>query len=101
MPLPLPMPCLIKISSKKKSAMIEFSDVYKVYPGGRGEALKQITLHIPRGAMVFVTGHSGAGKTTLLRLMPLIEPPSRGQIVVDGDHLDRLKSVRSPISGAR
>jgi cell division transport system ATP-binding protein len=90
------MPYLIKTSSKKKSAMIDFSDVYKVYPGGRGEALKQITLHISRGEMVFVTGHSGAGKTTLLRLIALIEPHSRGQIVVDGHHLDRLKSRQIP-----
>jgi cell division transport system ATP-binding protein len=76
--------------------MIRFTDVDKVYPGGRGEALRQINLHIERGEMVFVTGHSGAGKSTLLRLIALIERHTRGQIMVDGHHLTRLKPRQIP-----
>ena len=62
--------------------MIRFDNVSKRYPGGQ-EALKNLTLQIDRGELVFVTGHSGAGKSTLLRLIGLIETPTRGQLLVD------------------
>ncbi len=75
--------------------MILFTDVGKRYPGGH-EALKQVSLEVPRGQMAFLTGHSGAGKSTLLRLIALIEKPSRGQIVVNGQSLSRLGRWRVP-----
>jgi cell division transport system ATP-binding protein len=75
--------------------MIQFSEVYKSYPGGH-EALKRITLEIPKGEFTFITGHSGAGKSTLLRLIALIERQTRGQIVVNGQSLDRIPRRHVP-----
>ena len=69
--------------------MIRFTDVYMIYPGGN-EALRKLNLYIEQGAMAFVAGRSGAGKSTLLRLIGLIERHTRGQIVVNGQNLDRL-----------
>lgn len=69
--------------------MIRFDNVSKRYPNGY-QALHGISLHIRQGEMVFVTGHSGAGKSTLLRLIPLLERPSNGQILVSGVNLSRL-----------
>jgi cell division transport system ATP-binding protein len=69
--------------------MIRFDNVSKRYPNGY-QALHGINLHIRQGEMVFVTGHSGAGKSTLLRLIPLLERPSNGQILVSGVNLSRL-----------
>ena len=48
--------------------MIKFSQVSKRYPGGY-EALKEVSLEIASGEMIFLTGHSGAGKTTLIKLI--------------------------------
>ena len=75
--------------------MIEFDNVSKHYPGGH-EALRSVTLSVEQGEMVFLTGHSGAGKSTLLKLIPLLERPTRGQIVVAGINLSRLRKGRIP-----
>ena len=76
--------------------MIRFSNVSMRYPGGH-EALRRINLYIEQGAMVYVTGRSGAGKTTLLRLIALVERHSRGQIIVNGQNLDRVTGRRIPL----
>lgn len=73
--------------------MIQFTDVYKSYEGGR-EALRRINLFIEQGAMVFITGRSGAGKTTMLRLIGLLERHSRGQIIVNSQNLERVTGDR-------
>ena len=46
--------------------------------------------------MVFVTGHSGAGKSTLLRLIALIDRPTNGQVIVDGQNTQRVKRRKIP-----
>lgn len=66
--------------------MIQFSEVSKRYPGGN-EALAGVSFTLDKGDMAFLTGPSGAGKSTLLKLVALIERPSRGQIVVNGQNL--------------
>ena len=70
--------------------MIKFNNVHMQYPGGI-DALKNINIHIEQGAMAFVTGRSGAGKSTLLRLISLIERHTRGQIIVNGQNLERIR----------
>ncbi|OGT20731.1 MAG: cell division ATP-binding protein FtsE, partial [Gammaproteobacteria bacterium RBG_16_57_12] len=75
--------------------MIHFSNVSKHYPGGQ-DALLNIDLHIDRGEMVFLTGPSGAGKSTLLKLITLIERCTRGQIIINDQHLDRVSRRRIP-----
>lgn len=75
--------------------MIEFHDVTKRYPNGH-EALRGVSLRIESGAMAFLTGHSGAGKSTLLRLTTLLERATRGQVLVGGHNLNRLRRRRIP-----
>lgn len=70
--------------------MISFSQVSKRYPGGY-EALRNISLNIDAGEMVFITGHSGAGKSTLLKLMAAIERPTSGSVVVNGQNVGTLR----------
>ena len=75
--------------------MIQLEEVTKRFPGGQ-EALSGLSLSIDKGEMVFVTGHSGAGKSTLLRLIALIERPTSGQVIVDGQNTQRVKRRRIP-----
>ncbi len=76
--------------------MIRFDNVSKTYPGSSG-GLREVSLHIEPGEMVFLTGHSGAGKSTLLKLVGLLERSSRGQVWVNKHNLTRLKSRQIPL----
>ena len=75
--------------------IVEFHDVSKRYPGGQ-VALEGVELSLARGEMAFLTGHSGAGKSTLLKLIGLIERPTRGQVVINGRNLARIRNRGIP-----
>jgi cell division transport system ATP-binding protein len=75
--------------------MIRLEDVTKRFPGGQ-EAISGLSFAVEKGEMVFVTGHSGAGKSTLLRLIALIERPTSGQVIVDGQNTRRVRRRRIP-----
>jgi cell division transport system ATP-binding protein len=75
--------------------MIALTNVTKRYPGGH-EAVKNATLSIERGEMVFLMGHSGAGKSTLLKLMAAIERPTSGKVVVNGQNVGSLRARAIP-----
>jgi cell division transport system ATP-binding protein len=63
--------------------VIKLLDVTKVYPR-TGSALESVSLHVPKGTFVFLTGHSGSGKTTSLRLIHMAEKPTSGEVRVSG-----------------
>ncbi|MGH8399060.1 MAG: cell division ATP-binding protein FtsE, partial [Gammaproteobacteria bacterium] len=75
--------------------MIQFNEVSKRYDGGN-EALAGVSFTVERGEMVFLTGPSGAGKSTLLKLLALIERPSRGQIIINGQNLGGIRRRQVP-----
>lgn len=75
--------------------MIRFDNVSKRYDNGF-EALSRISFAVEPGEMLFLTGHSGAGKSTLMKLIMQMERPSNGQIMVDGQDLNRMSSSQIP-----
>jgi cell division transport system ATP-binding protein len=75
--------------------MVRFDRVSKRYPSGN-EALSGVSFELARGEMAFLTGHSGAGKSTLLKLMMRMEVPTRGEVVIDGSNLSRLREGLVP-----
>jgi cell division transport system ATP-binding protein len=75
--------------------MIRFDRVTKRYPNGR-EALSDLSFELAAGEMAFLTGRSGAGKSSVLKLIALLERPTRGQVVVNGESTSRLRSARVP-----
>ncbi len=75
--------------------MIQLHNVFMSYQRD-ATALNGVTLQIPKGDFVFLTGMSGAGKSTLLRLLYVALKPTRGQVVVDGQNITRLAPAQIP-----
>ena len=75
--------------------MVEIVRATKIYPPDV-VALEDISLSIPSGEMLFLTGMSGAGKTTLLKLICGMEHPDKGLVEVAGKDLNRLKDKDVP-----
>ena len=70
--------------------MIYFHQVIKRYANGY-DALRHVSLDIPKGSITFLTGHSGAGKSTLLKLISLRDTPTRGQVKVNDQDISKLR----------
>jgi cell division transport system ATP-binding protein len=64
--------------------MIQFLQASKSYNKNQF-ALREVDLKISRGEFVFIHGPNGAGKTTLLKLVNVLEKPTSGEVILDGD----------------
>lgn len=77
--------------------MIQLFNVSKTYNAEvQVQALCDINLHIKKGEFIFIVGPSGAGKSTLTRLIIREDLPSKGQIMVEGKSLLRLREREIP-----
>jgi putative ABC transport system ATP-binding protein len=65
---------------------IETKGLTKIYGGGNTEvvAMRDATIQVKRGEVVALLGPSGSGKSTLLTTVGLINPPTSGQVWIDG-----------------
>ncbi|MGH3258578.1 MAG: ABC transporter ATP-binding protein [Streptosporangiaceae bacterium] len=75
------------------SASVSFAAVTKTYRTGAGlpvQALDGVTLDVPGGQAVAVTGRSGSGKSTLLHLAGAMDDLDGGSITVDGRDLGSM-----------
>jgi cell division transport system ATP-binding protein len=75
--------------------MIQMFHVYKNYSSS-ALALADINLKVDKGEFAFILGPSGAGKTTFLKLLFGAENPTRGQIIVNGINLGRIRKSTIP-----
>jgi cell division transport system ATP-binding protein len=75
--------------------MIEFHQVSKEY-SPNVYALRDISLSIENGELIFLAGPSGAGKSTLLKMIAGLERPSSGIISVNGQDISKLKQGSLP-----
>ena len=69
------------------NCLINVTGLKKHYLAGTVKALDGIDLEIDKGEVVVIIGPSGSGKSTVLRSLNLLEIPSGGSIVFDGDDL--------------
>jgi branched-chain amino acid transport system ATP-binding protein len=70
--------------------MLEVRDLDLYY--GDAQALDQVSLQVPQGAIVAIVGANGAGKSSLIRSIAGIEKPSGGSVVFKGRDITRMES---------
>lgn len=69
----------------KSEQMIEIQNLKKVYPNVT--PLKDVNTSIQRGEVISIIGPSGTGKSTLLRCINMLETPTAGKIMIDGEEI--------------
>ncbi|MBT2693374.1 amino acid ABC transporter ATP-binding protein [Bacillus sp. ISL-55] len=70
--------------------MIKVHGLHKSF--GKLEVLKGISTEIENGEVVAIIGPSGSGKSTFLRCLNLLEQPTSGRIMIDGDEITDKKT---------
>ena len=70
---------------------ITLKSCYKVYPNGV-TALADVNLEISKGEFVFIIGPTGCGKSTLMKLLYREEKPTKGNVVVGGINVEKLRN---------
>ncbi len=78
--------------SPSAEVILSASDVSKAVlgPDGKLQILDRVSLSVPTGDSLAIVGASGSGKTTLLGLLAGLDNPDSGEIVLDGNPLNRL-----------
>ena len=73
--------------------VIEVKNLFKLYRVGDSivRALNGINLSIYAGEFCAIVGTSGSGKSTLLNMLAGLEKPTKGEVVINGEHMERLK----------
>jgi cell division transport system ATP-binding protein len=77
--------------------MVRLEGVTKRYPHRDRPALEDVSLHVPPGQFLYLSGPSGAGKTTFLRLLFAAALPTSGRVRVGGSDLGSLSSRQVPL----
>lgn len=74
-------------------SVIELNDVSVTFhEGGRTvEAVKHVNISVEKGEIFGIVGFSGAGKSTLVRTINLLERPTGGHVIIDGNDITALK----------
>lgn len=79
------------MSVKQAGPVIRVKDLYKIYRIGETKvwALNGVSFTINRGDFCSIVGTSGSGKSTLLNMLAGLEKPTKGEIVIAGEHMER------------
>ena len=73
--------------------IISVNNLYKLYRIGDSavRALDGVSFGIREGEFCAIVGTSGSGKSTLLNMLAGLERPTRGEVIISGQHIEKLK----------
>lgn len=77
---------------ESKNPMIQVKNLYKIYRVGPNKvyALNGVDFTMYKGEFCAIVGPSGSGKSTLLNMLAGLEPPTKGEIVIAGKHIEKM-----------
>lgn len=77
---------------QEREPVIQVKNLYKIYRVGRNKvrALNGVDLEIYRGEFCSIVGTSGSGKSTMLNMLAGLEKPTKGEVIISGEHLERM-----------
>ncbi|MBD5545577.1 MAG: ABC transporter ATP-binding protein [Lachnospiraceae bacterium] len=79
------------MAEEKRKAVIQVKDLYKIYRVGDSKvrALNGVDFSIYKGEFCAIVGTSGSGKSTLLNMLAGLEKPTKGEIIIAGEHMEK------------
>lgn len=80
------------MKQENREPIIQVKNLYKIYKVGDNKvyALNGVDFTMYRGEFCAIVGPSGSGKSTLLNMLAGLEKPSRGEIVIAGQHMEKM-----------
>ena len=77
---------------EKRQPVIQVKNLYKIFRVGdeKVRALNGVDLTIYKGEFCAIVGTSGSGKSTMLNMLAGLEKPTKGEVVVAGQHLENM-----------
>lgn len=93
---PIESEVALQLAPKKKKVLLEIKGLTKEFEGQ--VAVDKIDLTINQGEIFALLGASGCGKSTLLRMLAGFEPPTEGQIILDGEDLSKIPPYKRPVN---
>ena len=78
--------------AQEREPVIQVKNLYKIYRVGKNKvrALNGVDLEIYRGEFCSIVGTSGSGKSTMLNMLAGLEKPTKGEVIISGEHLERM-----------
>lgn len=75
-----------------RKAVIQVRNLYKIYKVGTNKvrALNGVDFNVYEGEFCAIVGTSGSGKSTLLNMLAGLEKPTKGEIIIDGQHIEKM-----------
>lgn len=79
------------MADEKEKTVIQVKDLYKIYRVGEEKvrALNGVDFTIYKGEFCAIVGTSGSGKSTLLNMLAGLEKPTKGEIIIAGEHMEK------------
>ena len=77
---------------KTREPAIQVKNLYKIFRVGNEKvrALNGVDLTIYKGEFCAIVGTSGSGKSTMLNMLAGLEKPTKGEVIVAGEHLEKM-----------
>ena len=78
--------------AQEREALIQAKNLYKIYRVGDSKvrALNGVDLTIYKGEFCSIVGTSGSGKSTMLNMLAGLEKPTKGEVIIAGEHLENM-----------